>query len=267
MNASISNTPFGNLNDAALLEWIQSVKGGYALRGKTARIWQAILRSLDQQGPLMTVRGLFYNCENVYHVVAKSEGGYEQVAKQVLAMRRAGVIPYSYISDSTRWVRKPESYTDMLAYLEHGRKAYRRALWDNQSHYVEIWCEKDTIAGILSDITKEWEVPLLVVRGYSSDTFIYNAAENIKAQRKPPFIYYFGDWDKHGVNISNDIERKLNGFGANVSFERVTVLPWQIEDWQLPTRPTKDVGWGDCVEVDASQQAARTGHRSHRRTY
>jgi len=82
-----------------------------------------------------------------------------------------------------------------------------------------------------------------------------------------PFIYYFGDWDKHGVNISNDIERKLNGFGANVSFERVTVLPWQIEDWQLPTRPTKDVGWGDCVEVDASQQAARTGHRSHRRTY
>jgi hypothetical protein len=199
----------------------------------------------------MTVRGLFYNCENVYHVVTKSEGGYEQVAKQVLAMRRAGALPYKFIADNTRWVRKPVTYSGLEAYFEHGRKAYRRALWDDQDDYVEVWCEKDAIAGILHDITETWDVPLLVLRGYSSETFAYSAAEHIKEIGKPTYIYYFGDWDKHGVNISHDIERKLRGFGAEFNFERVAVLPHQITLWNLPTRPGKDLGWGDCVEVDA----------------
>jgi hypothetical protein len=222
------------------------------------------MRSLDQQGPPMTVRGLFYNCENVHHVVSKTEAGYDQVANQVLAMRRAGVLPYAFVADHTRWVRKPTTYTGLQSYFEHGRKAYRRALWDQQQDYVEVWCEKDAIAGILSDVTDEWDVPLLVVHGYSSETFAYNAAENIKAQGKPSFIYYFGDWDEYGLNISNDIKNKLLAFGANVLFERVTVLPGQIEALGLPTRPAKPPKrpkngrrarvskWeGPCVEVDA----------------
>jgi len=243
--------PTENISNPDLLAILQSTKGGYALRNKTARIWLAIIRSLDQQGPPMTVRGLFYNCENVHHVVSKSEAGYNQVAKQVLAMRRAGVLPYGWIADNTRWVRKPDTYAGLQAYFEHGRKAYRRALWDNQKDYVEIWCEKDAIAGILNEITDEWDVPLYVIKGYSSETFVYNAAEHIKTIGKPTFIYYFGDWDKHGVNISRDIERKLRGFGARFYFERVAVLPQQITEWKLPTRPGKDAGWGDCVEVDA----------------
>lgn len=247
----IGERPVSQMTDSELAAWFQGKKGGYALRDKTLAIWLAVMRSLDQQGPPMTVRGLFYNCENVYHAVEKSEGGYQQVANQVLAMRRAGVLPYDFVADNTRWVRKPQTFTGLRAYFEHGRQAYRRALWDNQAAYVEVWCEKDAIAGILHDVTEEWDVPLLVVRGYTSETFAYNAAENIKAQGKPAYIYYFGDWDKHGMNISQDIQNKLSRFGAAAHFERVTVLPWQIEEWNLPTRPAKDAGWGDCVEVDA----------------
>ena len=250
-NVTIGGRAVSDMSDAELAAWFQTVKGGYALRAKTLDIWLAVIRSLDQQGPPMTVRGLFYNCENVWHAVDKTEGGYQQVANQVLGMRRAGALPYHFVTDHTRWVRKPQTFTGLRSYFEHGRKAYRRALWDNQAAYVEVWCEKDAIAGILHDVTEEWDVPLLVVRGYTSETFAYNAAENIKAQGKPAYIYYFGDWDKHGVNISRDIQNKLKRFGAAAHFERVTVQPWQIEAWGLPTRPAKDAGWGDCVEVDA----------------
>ena len=263
-NVTIGSKPVDLMADAELAAWMQDVKGGYRLRPDTARIWAAILRSLDQQGPPMTVRGLFYNCENVYRVVPKTEGRYDTVAAQVLAMRRAGVLPYDFIADNTRWVRKPKTYTGLRAYFEEGRKAYRRALWDEQRDYVEIWCEKDAIAGILNDVTEEWDVPLLVVRGYASETFVYSAAENIKAKAKPAFIYYFGDLDDHGLKISDDIEKKLGGFGAKVLFERVTVLPGQIEALNLPTRPAKPPkppkngrrarvsNWsGPCVEVDA----------------
>jgi hypothetical protein len=250
-SVEIGDRSVSEFTDRELIAWMQNEKGGYKLRESVASIWVAIFRSLDQQGPPMTVRGLFYNCENVHHVVTKSEAGYRQAQHQVLEMRRAGVLPYNFISDSTRWIRKPQTFSGLKAYFEHGRKAYRRALWDNQNSYVQVWCEKDAIAGILHEITTEWDVPLLVVRGYTSETFAYTAAEDIKSQNKPAYAYYFGDWDKHGVQISNDIKRKLIEFGADTHFERVAVLPEQIADWKLPTRPTKDPGWGECVEVDA----------------
>jgi hypothetical protein len=50
--------------------------------------------------------------------------------------------------------------------------------------YVEVWCEKDTIASILSQVTAQFDVPLMVARGFSSITFIYGAAEIIKNQVK-----------------------------------------------------------------------------------
>ena len=88
--------------DRELLDWMQERKGGYELRPQTAAIWLAVMRSLDQQGPPATVRWLFYQCEHVFHVVDKTEAGYVKVQRQVLAMRRLGVLPYEFISDNTR---------------------------------------------------------------------------------------------------------------------------------------------------------------------
>ena len=37
-----------------------------------------------------------------------------------------------------------------------------------------------------------------------------------------------------------------------VDFRRVAILPEQIEEFNLPTRPPKrEWGGGDCVEIDA----------------
>lgn len=244
------------MTDAALMSWMQSAAGGYRLRGRTAAIWLGVLRTFDQQGTPMTVRGLFYALE-MLGLVPKSEAGYRQVCYQVLQMRRRGVIPFDFISDGTRYVLKPRTYSGLGAYLQRGQEAYRRALWDNQRDYVEVWCEKDAIAGILHQITEPWDVALYVARGYPSETFCYTAADCLKAQDKPAHIYYFGDMDPSGWNISETLERKLRDFGAAFTFERVAVLPWQVIDMNLPTRPakpkdTRAKGWEwPCVEVDA----------------
>jgi hypothetical protein len=217
------------------------------------------MRVFDQQGTPMTVRGMFYGLE-MLGLVPKSEAGYRKVCYQVLQMRRQGIIPYHFIADGTRWVRKPTTYTGLEAYMHHGQTAYRRALWDNQSAYVEVWCEKDAIAGVLMDVTEPWDVPLYVCRGYASETFLYNAAETLKAhwgQGKVPNIYYLGDLDPSGWNISETIERRLREFGANFVFSRLAVRPRQVYELGLPTRPakpndTRAKGWDwPCVEVDA----------------
>ncbi len=98
----------------------------------------------------------------------------------------------------------------------------------------------------------------MVTRGYPSLSFLHDAAEEIRAQDKPTFVYYLGDLDPSGVDISRKVEEDLVAMsGANIHFERLAVNADQIELWQLPTRPTKRSDTrakhfdGPSVEVDA----------------
>ena len=207
----------------------------------------------------MTVRQVFYRLVS-NGVIAKTEGEYKSTVVRLLAtMRRAGDIPYGWIADNTRWMRKPQSYNSLEDALRRTAETYRRALWADRDCYVEIWLEKDALAGVLSTVTYEWDVPLMVTRGYPSLTYLHDAGETIAAHGRPTFLYYFGDHDPSGLDIPRKVEEELRGFAPDVelSFERVAVTPDQIDEWELPTRPTKKTDTrarnfeGESVEVDA----------------
>jgi hypothetical protein len=173
-------------------------------------------------------------------------------------MRRSGQLPHAWIADHTRWMRKGDTYDSLKTMLQLTAQTYRRAVWANQPHYVEIWCEKDAVAGILLEETEVYDVPLMVARGFSSESFLFNSAEALKATKKPCYIYYFGDWDPSGVLIAQKVEDGLRRLAPSIEihFERTTVTPEQIATWQLPTRPTKESSHsrqftGDSVEIDA----------------
>jgi hypothetical protein len=242
------------MTDRLLIAHFENVAG--QLRAKTAALWIAVMRAFQEAGAPQTVRQVFYKVTTFGHV-PKTEAGYKQIAYHLLTMRRAGVLPYWWIADNTRWTRKPKSYDDISQFLTISRDAYRRSLWAGQSDYVEIWCEKDALAGVLYEVTADFDVPLMVTRGFSSETFVYEAAQTIKRQGKPAYIYYFGDYDPSGIAARDDVRRKLELHGARVHFAAVAVLPWQVSHWNLPTRPTKKTDsrakdWrGDSVELDA----------------
>jgi hypothetical protein len=125
--------------------------------------------------------------------------------------------------------------------------------------YVEIWCEKDALAGVLVEETEPYDVPLMVARGYSSVSFLHSSATQIEANGKPAYIYHFGDLDPSGVDAARDIETKLRRYapGAEIHFERPAVTRAQADEWNLPTRPTKQTDTrakkfqGTSVELDA----------------
>jgi len=108
--------------------------------------------------------------------------------------------------------------------------------------------------------TEVYDVPLMVAKGYASVTFIHSAAKTIEAKGKPAFIYHFGDLDPSGVDAARDIEAKLRRYapGAEIHFERPAVTREQVQEWNLPTRPTKQTdtrakkfGSDTSVELDA----------------
>jgi hypothetical protein len=223
-----------------------------------AKIREVLYAVLQAENP-MTVRQVFYQLVS-RGVIAKTEGEYKQTVVRLLTiMRRAGNLPFGWIADNTRWMRKPRTYSSLEGMLALTAQTYRRALWDDQDTYVEIWLEKDALAGVVYEETGSWDVPLMVTRGYPSLSYLYEAAEAIAECGKPAHLFYFGDWDPSGVDITRAVEQGIREFAPNaeIVFERVAVTQRQVDELGLPTRPTKQTDsrsknfTGESVEVDA----------------
>lgn len=222
-----------------------------------AAIDDAILTAVAADQPV-TLRGVYYRVVSA-GAVDKTEQAYSLVGRQVLKLRRAGALPYSSITDGTRYVRKPKTHHDLDSMLENAAASYRRALWDDQYVDVHIFSEKDAIVGVIDRITASWDVPLGVLRGFASESFAWRVGDSVADTTWPVYLYQLGDHDPSGVDAWRDFERKVRGFApaADLTFERIAVTPEQIVQWDLPTRPTKksdtrSAGFvGESVEVDA----------------
>ena len=210
----------------------------------------------------MTVRQVFYQA-TVRHLVEKTEGGYSKVQTDLVDMRRGGRLPYGWIVDNTRMMRKPNTHSSIEHALEETAMLYRKSLWHDAPSYVEIWLEKDALSGVVYPITSEFDVPLMVARGYASLSFLHGAAEYIGSLDVPVYIYHLGDYDPSGVNAGEKIEQTLRALApdTDITFQRIAVNREQIEQWNLPSRPTKmtdtrSKGFGNIsVELDAIEPA------------
>jgi hypothetical protein len=216
-----------------------------------------IERVLALESPC-TVRQVYYQLVT-RGAIDKTEAQYDTVGRLLVEMRREGRVSYGAIADNTRAMRKPRTWESLDEALARTQETYRRALWSDQPAYVEVWLEKDALAGVLIDVTREWDVPLMVTKGFASLSFLHSAAETIAYCGKPAYLYYFGDHDPSGVVIDRKIGQTLRELApdAEIHLERVAVRPEQIEEWSLPTRPTKTSDSrsrnfvGESVEVDA----------------
>lgn len=207
----------------------------------------------------MTVRQAFYQA-SVRGLVDKSESGYSKVQRTLVDLRRSGRMPFSWIADNTRWMRKPDTFRNPREALRQTAEFYRKALWADAREYVECWIEKDALASVIYPVTQKFDVPLMVSRGYASISFLHEAASDIQALGKPAHIYHLGD-------AANKVEASLREFApdAEIYFERLAVLPSQIDKWNLPSRPTKATdsrarGFSSIsVELDAIDPHALRG--------
>lgn len=233
-----------------------TIKRTRLTKEELAALDDAILTALLEEHPA-TVRGVFYRVMSA-GAVEKSEPGYRKVGRRVLALRRAGRLPYSWITDGTRYVVRPSTWDDLDDLHRHYSLAYRRALWVDQPAEVHVFAEKDAIRGVIDSVTQEFDVPLGILRGYASESFCWEVAESL-SRWKRTYLYQLGDHDPSGVAAWSDFEKKVRGFrpDADVVFERIAVTPAQIIELSLPTRPTKKTDTrsrnftGESVEVDA----------------
>jgi hypothetical protein len=197
-----------------------------------------------------TVRQVFYQLV-ARDVIEKTENEYKTTVIRLLGeMRLAGRVPWSWIIDETRKGKVTRTFDNVTDALRDTAKFYRRSALRESDVYIEIWCEKDALSSIIWEAASEYDVPVEVSRGMPSLTQIWDTAVSvINASRKGKlsYIYQFGDHDPTGCLIPKTIERRLNEFCRKYDsdlpiVQRVALTQEQIQQYRLPTRPTKRDG-------------------------
>jgi hypothetical protein len=203
----------------------------------------AALIDLTRRYHPITVRGVFYRAEvSIPHIVLKDEKGYGLVQRRLVELRKRGDVEYSWITDGTRWRHGHTRYASLQDFQVRAAALYRLDYWVNSNVHVEIWIEKDALAGVIAPVViDEWGLDLMVSRGFSSKTYLYEAGQFLRQVDKETHVYVLSDFDPSGKCAARKVEEGLREFAPDVDLHvhELAVTVDQIRDWDLPTRPTK----------------------------
>jgi hypothetical protein len=199
-----------------------------------------LIRIVAENQPI-TVRGVFYRAE-VAGLVPKEEKGYDVVQRRLVKLRESGAIPYGSITDGTRMVHHLSRWNGIHNFATHAASFYRRDYWANSPVRVEVWIEKDALSGVIyPTVVEQWGLQLFVARGFSSVTYLQNAAEELVADGRKTFVYVLGDFDPSGPCAAEKVATELpsRAKGVEVEVTHLAVTQGQIRAWNLPTREVK----------------------------
>lgn len=213
-------------------------------RAHTKVIAQAnvILEEYAMQGFVLTLRQLYYKFV-ARGYIPNNHKSYKRLGSIIGSARLAGKIDWERIEDRMRSLavlqhfRGPQDALDKLAGW------YHIDMWAGQEYRPEVWIEKDALSGVIAGVCDENDVPYFCCRGYTSLSEMWRASQRLKrhsANGQKPFIIHFGDHDPSGIDMSRDIQDRLQEmFRAECGFLRVALTMEQVEEYQPPPNPAK----------------------------
>jgi hypothetical protein len=203
----------------------------------------AVLREDHPQ----SVRHVFYRMTDprLSEPVEKSDKGYRHVQDRCVKLRRAGRVPYGWFADLSRRGYFVSTFADASDFVNRMAGLYRADLWQHADTRCEVWAESRSIASVLLNDCKELAVDLFPCGGFSSLSFIHEAAESINnsGDDRPLQVLYIGDYDAAGVLIDVSLQRELREHlrpDIELRFERIGINAGQIEQYGLPSKPRKE---------------------------
>lgn len=238
---------------------------------KTINMTEKTLATIDQANSIieeymsagyrMTLRQLYYQFVS-RDLFANIEKNYRSLAKTISNGRLAGLIDWDAIEDRGRVPDMPSQWKSIDALLKTAIKQFRLPRWNTQPTYAELWVEKQALAGVLAPLAYEFHVPLMVNKGYSSQSAMFESAQRFLRYDKPKHLFYLGDLDPSGEDMVRDIRDRLYMFGVDdLEVTKVALTMKQVKEYDPPPNPTKitdpRAAWfieqyGDsCWEVDA----------------
>jgi len=200
----------------------------------------SIIREYLRQGLRLTARQLYYQFVS-RDLVKNNARSYKNLTALLSDARYAGLVDWNAIEDRGRVAWTPSQWDDVAGLVESACASFRLKRWSGQANYVELWVEKQALAGVLEPMADEFTATLMVNKGYSSSSAMYEASKRFERQglARNCVLLYLGDHDPSGEDMVRDIGDRLREFGAEVEVEKIALTMDQIREYEPPPNPAK----------------------------
>lgn len=210
-------------------------------RKSLATVEQAneIVADYTAQGFQLTVRQIYYQFV-ARALIDNTEKSYKNLSKILNMGRMAGLIDWDAIEDRTRSLETNLRLRDPKHGIELIRNQYAIDMWGNQPQRVEVWIEKEALAGVIAGVCGELDVPYFACRGYVSQSEQWRAGHRFRRSERT-VVLHLGDHDPSGMDMTRDNDRRLTLFAGyeSVTVRRIALNMDQIEEHNPPPQPAK----------------------------
>lgn len=262
-------------------------------RRDVVKIAVAIVEEYKQYGIRMTLRQLYYQFVARGYVPRGGKPGtgqkiYKRIGAILTEARYKGHFPIDALIDRGRdvyaadFLRNDVVVDDRINQNALGLASaipdsiLRAGRWQGQETHVSVWVEKEGLTGVFEDPCTQLGVSWYAVRGYSSvsgirdwlnDTRLCIAPSDgpvewidkrsnqmMRATAKRAKVFYFGDLDPDGIEISRAAERglhKLQLLHLKMSYPKIDWKKYNDDAWLDALR---DPEWRESVRDTIDQR-------------
>lgn len=212
---------------------------------------EAIAQEFASQGYDLTLRQLYYQFV-ARGLIPNKQTEYDRLGAILNDARLGGYFDWDYMVDRTR----EEAGGDAVATTPE--EAIRQAarwhsvpFWTGQPVRMEVWVEKEALAGVVERAAGRRRVTYFSCRGYTSASSMHAAAERLEGYLDSEavervVVLHLGDHDPSGIDMTRDITDRLAEFlegdgydSALVEVRRIALNMDQVRRYNPPPNPAK----------------------------
>jgi hypothetical protein len=215
----------------------------------------SIVEDYSEQGITLTNRQLYYQLVSK-DIIPNADKIYQRICTFLTDARYGGLIDWEAIEDRGRVPSKHIEFNNVKERIDLAVANYRLPRWQDQDYYIELYCEKQAMESVLKPVADKYHIYFGVNKGYSSASTMYDLAKRIKDEiekGKKAIILYLGDHDPSGLDMVNDIHKRISEFlvlgdepvdivGEEEPFFQIIALALnmkQIKQYKCPPNPAK----------------------------
>lgn len=175
-----------------------------------------IAATYSAQGYDLTLRQLYYQFVS-RDLLPNNQKSYDKLGIIVNRARLAGLMDWDYIVDRTRNLESISHWDKPADVVAAAARSFRLDKWTDQPTRVEVWVEKEALAGVIERAAARTDCAWFSCRGYVSQSEMWGAGQRIGSyiqNGQNVVILHLGDHDPSGIDMTRDIEDRLKKFIA-----------------------------------------------------
>lgn len=202
----------------------------------------AILEEYADQGYSMTLRQVYYQLV-ARGYIPNSQSSYKRVGSILNDARLAGLVDWEHMEDRTRNLQRNPHWGTPADIIHSAAYSFAVDKWRNQEYRIEVWVEKEALAGVIAPVCERLDIDYFPCRGYTSQSEMYEAGNRLgryAGYGQTPVILHLGDHDPSGIDMTRDVIERLEMFsGLEIEVDRLALNMDQVRRYDPPPNPAK----------------------------